>query len=504
MYTETNNFSMRNVILQFLFVALFIFILIWLFPMKSDLKKAVSSIDNSKNNSDGLSVLTDRIFNENIYDMKDAAQSYFTNERLPQKVGATAKITLREMLDKKIILPFTDKNGKQCDLDSSYVEITKNNDKEYLMKVNLKCGEEENYLLVHLGCYNYCSGELCEKKGTTSKIYKSETKKTTTKVTPKYNTLYEYKKTTAGTTRYTDWSEWSTNEVKESDTVEVQSKTETSEESYYTAWSEWSTNEVKATDKRQVQIKEDKKTTKTYSNWSEWSTNEVKESDTVDVETKTETKKVLKGNTKTTTTDYSKPKYETIKVPIGSKNVTTCTQYNVTSTVSGFNEKYIGMQKFSSKQTSSALIRYELVGTYNWYCDGNCTAGKTFVYKVYQRTPITSTSYSCAKRNTVKTVILGNRTILTGYETKTVTTPVYEDVTTTYYRYRKLETKTTITTYYRYRDLITKGEKTTFYRFRKKIVTPGTVDLKWSTYNDKKLLNAGYKYTGNTKTVRVK
>ena len=40
MYTEQTNFSIKNVILQFLFVALFIFILIWLFPLKSDLKKA--------------------------------------------------------------------------------------------------------------------------------------------------------------------------------------------------------------------------------------------------------------------------------------------------------------------------------------------------------------------------------------------------------------------------------------------------------------------------------
>ena len=82
MYTEQTNFSIKNVIIQFLFVALFIFILIWLFPLKSDLNKAVESIENSD-----LTVLTDRIFNENIISMKDAAKSYYTTPRLPKNVG---------------------------------------------------------------------------------------------------------------------------------------------------------------------------------------------------------------------------------------------------------------------------------------------------------------------------------------------------------------------------------------------------------------------------------
>ena len=168
MYTETrNNFSIRSVILQFLFVALFVFILIWLFPMKSDMKKAISSIDNSDNN---LSILYDRIFNENLLAMKESAKDYFTLQRLPQKVGDSTKLTLRQMLDKKIILPFVDKNGKQCDLDASYVLVTKH-DEEYVMKVNLKCGKEENYLIVNMGCYDYCKGTICEKKTTPTKPY---------------------------------------------------------------------------------------------------------------------------------------------------------------------------------------------------------------------------------------------------------------------------------------------------------------------------------------------
>ena len=43
MYNDNTNFSIKNVIIQFLFIALFVFIMIWLFPLKSDLKKAVES-----------------------------------------------------------------------------------------------------------------------------------------------------------------------------------------------------------------------------------------------------------------------------------------------------------------------------------------------------------------------------------------------------------------------------------------------------------------------------
>ena len=124
MYNEKSNFQTKNVIVQFLFVALIIFVLIWLFPLKSDLKnlKTTSNGDNKD-----LSVLVDRIFNENIIAMKDAAKSYYTLERLPKNVGDKVKMTLGEMLEKKIILPFTDKHGKTCDVEASYVEVTKYN-----------------------------------------------------------------------------------------------------------------------------------------------------------------------------------------------------------------------------------------------------------------------------------------------------------------------------------------------------------------------------------------
>ena len=35
------------------------------------------------------------------------------------------KLTLQEMIDLKLLLPFTDKNGEACDTENSYIELTK-------------------------------------------------------------------------------------------------------------------------------------------------------------------------------------------------------------------------------------------------------------------------------------------------------------------------------------------------------------------------------------------
>ena len=72
-----------------------------------------------------LTPIYNRIFNDNIQTMKDAAEDYFTKERMPEKEGNKVKITLEEMISKKMLLEIKDKNGKSCDKKASYVEITK-------------------------------------------------------------------------------------------------------------------------------------------------------------------------------------------------------------------------------------------------------------------------------------------------------------------------------------------------------------------------------------------
>lgn len=155
-YSNAKSLShyIKNFLLAFLGFILLIFILLWLFPTKSGIKDSLT---------EALNPLYDRIYQDNLNNMKEAAITYYTTERLPKTEGSSKKMTLGEMLEKKLLLDVKDKNGNMCDSEASYVKITKYN-KEYRMKVNLKCGEEEQYIIVYLGCYSYCDGDICEKK----------------------------------------------------------------------------------------------------------------------------------------------------------------------------------------------------------------------------------------------------------------------------------------------------------------------------------------------------
>ena len=150
------------------------------------------------------------VFNNNLKSIKEAAISYFTNERLPQTIGDSVKISLKEMKDKKLVLNVRDASAKTCDENNSYVEVTKEKD-EYVMKVFLSCSNIEDYILVHLGCYDYCDSNVCEKKEEPVKEYE-----------------YEYKKTTSCTmTPWSDWGNWKTTREKTSNLKKEDIKTET-------------------------------------------------------------------------------------------------------------------------------------------------------------------------------------------------------------------------------------------------------------------------------------
>ena len=150
------------------------------------------------------------IFNDNLKNIKDAAVSYYTYERLPQKKGETRKLTLKEMLDQKLVFGIVDSNSKTCDGNKSYVEVTKENN-EYVMKVYLSCSDLEDYIIIHLGCYDYCNSKVCEKQ--IDDVVEFE---------------YEYKKTTSCTmSPWSSWSSWSTTRENTSNLKKEDIRTET-------------------------------------------------------------------------------------------------------------------------------------------------------------------------------------------------------------------------------------------------------------------------------------
>jgi len=163
MYSKdrNNGFSILDIIVRIIFAGLFIFILICLFQKK---------VPN-------MTTFYSSVFRENISYMQEAAESYFTDDKMPQEVNDTVKITLAEMIDSKIILPFVDKDGNECSKTESYVSITKDIDEAYTLKTNLVCNKESDFVLKKLGCHTYCKdncNKTCQKEQIISYQYKKQ------------------------------------------------------------------------------------------------------------------------------------------------------------------------------------------------------------------------------------------------------------------------------------------------------------------------------------------
>ena len=181
-----SGLTIKDLLIRLILIVIFVFLLIWLFPMP-DLKP-----------------LNNQIFADNIDRMKDVAKSYYTTERLPKNINDFEKMTLREMIDNKLILPLTDSNGKTCSKDDSYIKITKL-ENEYVIKVYLSCSDKKDYIITHFGCYDICS-DTCKQLETTTPVKRLDdttrprgTKSTTLKkttsekiTTSSGSKLYEY------------------------------------------------------------------------------------------------------------------------------------------------------------------------------------------------------------------------------------------------------------------------------------------------------------------------
>lgn len=387
MYEERReSFSVRDLILQVLFVLLFIFILIWLFPTKNYMKNYIDkngSTNESNYELDRLSVLYNQIFADNVEKMKDSAVGYFTTPRLPSKIGESKKLTLAEMYDLHLLLKLSDKDGKYCDTKKSYVEITKYED-EYRLKVNLSCGDEEDYIIVYLGCYNYCEDGVCEKQVSTN---------------PKK--LCEYKKSDSGYWGpYTNWSEWSTTEVTANNSIDVQ------------------------TEVKKVQTGTAKKV----------------------VQTGTKVEKYVSG----TTQEKYVVTYVTQKVSNGMQKVQVgTTKQTVTErVVAGTTAIYSTSGSGTTVPSNTSQYEYRKTGSTTTQACSSCATVTTYTWDVYQIVNVYKTVsttkdvpvYEMQETFETKSVpVYGVRTVNV-YSTKS--TPIYSEVEVpvysniTYYRYR--------------------------------------------------------------------
>lgn len=432
MYEERKEkFSFKSFFLTLLLVLLFVFLMLWLFPTKSYVDEKLQSTYDLER----LEVLYDEIFANNVARMKDAAIGYFTNERMPQTVGESKKLTLQEMYDLHLVLKMKDKDGKPCDTEKSYVEMTKYTE-EYRLKVNLSCGSQEDYIIVYLGCYNYCSNGICEKRvptpaPTTPKEPEKEPEKPENPIAKKY--LYEYKLVVKDSKTCANWTEWSKTKVTASDLVKVETKQVEEVVGYKTIKVPVTTTEIVT-----------KKVTERYI--SKYITELVK----------TGTKDVQVGTTTKTVTE---------EVQVGTVEVDT---------------GKIGTGTKVPKNTSTIIYKVisEDTPTNCSYCENETI----YTWKIYEIKSVYEV------REVTKTVPVYKT--INVYETKEV--PVYD--------FRTVEKKEEVETTTYVDKKVEQYGKVTYYRSQTCKINKGYTDIKWSdTKLDSGLIGKGYKLTGNVK-----
>ena len=511
MYTEEyeqKGFPIKGFVVKAVLVIVFVFLLIWLLP------KFIAPVVNKNNNANecptvncdtkGIGALTSQIFSDNLEKMKDAAISYYTDERLPKNVGDSETMTLSDMIGLKIIVPLIDKNNKAVDVEKSYIKITKA-DEEYILKINLKDSEKEDYILVHLGCYTYCDSYVCEKQTTTEVPIKGAKPSPSTPVNPtpstepstspstspstKPSTSPSTKPSTSPSTKpsTSPSTKPSTSPSADPEYLYEYSKTTGTTLSAWTAWGDWtktscSTQEINCSDSdttclKKLQLLKRKEQIGTYE------------------KTYARQREVLKQTGSYQKKSCSKYNYVEINRTIyATTTTTTYTQVNTittttTHTVGGWT--YQGRGSYSNPPSDSGSKHYVFVGADYSACSSTCSTLPNYYYDSYTYTggltavnstvtpgEITSTSTS----NTTTTTEQDYEASCGEYVYKTI--PIYGTITVT----EKASRQEPL-----YGDVCYQSTKT------RKITNSGQTQTKWSTFNDTSLLNAGWVYTGRTK-----
>lgn len=441
MYDERKEkFSFKSFFLTLLLVLLFVFLMLWLFPTKSYVDERLQSTYDLER----LSVLYDEIFANNVARMKDAAIGYFTNERMPQVVGESKKLTLQQMYDLHLVLKMKDKDGKPCDTKKSYVEMTKYTE-EYRLKVNLSCGEQEDYIIVYLGCYNYCSSGICEKRIPTPSptTAKEEQPDSTPDPTPdptpenpiikKY--IYEYKLVVDDTKTCGDWTNWQKQTIQETDLVKVETKQEKEITGYKTVKVPVTTTEVvtkQVTEKYEI---------KRISKLVLVGTKEVQTGTT----TKTVTKEVQVGTVEVNTGR------------IGSGPT-------IPAKTDKYNYKYLSEDKIDG-------------------CS-YCTNNTIYTWSIWEIKPVYEVREVTEEVPVYKTINVYEKQEVPVYGFRTV--DKQEEVTKTTYKDKS----------------VPEYGNVTYYRSLTCKINKGYTDIKWSNSKlDSSLISKGYKLTGNVKEV---
>lgn len=160
MYTEEyeeRGYSLKKILIKFLIVIAIVVIIIGIW-----LKLSSSSSNNNRNKGNETSLSYTEIYNKNVESIKESTISYYKEDLLPEEEGKYETLTLKEMLDKKMIDTLIEDDNDKLDYEKSYIKIT-NTGQEFILKINIKTEKREKSELIYLGHYNYCTSYICER-----------------------------------------------------------------------------------------------------------------------------------------------------------------------------------------------------------------------------------------------------------------------------------------------------------------------------------------------------
>ena len=196
-------------------------------------------------------------------------------------------------------------------------------------------------------------------------------------------------------------------------------------------------------------------------------------------------------------TEKSCNNFNYVKVNHTLYATTTTTTYTTINTITNTTAhtvgswKYVGRGSYSNPPRDSAGTSYKFVGADYSYCAETCTTLPNYYYDKYTYTGGLSsvsssttpgTTSSSSSSSTSSSTSTSYEASCGGYSYKTI--PIYGTVTVT--------------------EKATRTEKlygTVCYKSTKtrKLTSSSSTQTKWSSYDDKTLLNAGWTYTGRKK-----
>ena len=434
----------------------------------------------SNNTSVNGDKLVDQVFQDNLNRMKEVGISYFTLERMPKNIGDKEKITLKDMYDKKLILEVKDEENNLCSDINSYIEVEKYSD-EYQMKVNLSCSNREDYIIVIMGCYDYCENDICEKIDDVLSDGSQE------------NTIieYEYYKATDG--RWTDWSAWSAWQktyIEQTEYRKVETKVVQEDYTYESVIEQIVYDDVIISCPSGYALTSDGTKCKKISNET---TNPV--CPTISGYTLYNQDKFTCKYKSNTTASQICPSLSGYTIISGQSSGWTCVY-----------KKYLSQgQGLSVPQNTSTRI-YEFVTTAIIRDCDTCSYYSGVIYNIFARktqSAVCPSGYTKIGSSCVKTKT-STATCPSGYvkQDNTCKKVYYTSIVKSCPTGYTLTGETNPRCYMKVsRTIIVHDVRdVTYYRYATREYINGTIDYKWSTSNnDKNLLDNGYKLTGRTR-----